>query len=219
MSAGAPAYGVTTAFDVMVRMRDGVHLATDIYWPAGPDGRPASGSFPTILGRTSCDKGSAWMWIDPVARFFTPRGCVTELQDLRGRSEGTGTYGHIYNPKEGVDGYDTIKWIAAQDWSSGRIGMVGSSHGANVQIIAALHRPPHLSALWIDVTRVRGYESLRPGGALSLTIVGAIFLTCMTRKRYGTIPRPGSGSSGHSRICGAICGTRLSSAAKAPCPS
>ena len=178
MVASDREYGVATGFDVMMRMRDGVHLATDIYWPAGSDGFPASGRFPTILGRTSYDKGSEWMWIDPVARFFTPRGYVTVLQDLRGRgnSEGTGTYGHIYNPKEGADGYDTIEWIAAQPWSNGRIGMVGSSHGANVQTIAALHRPPHLSALWIDVTRVRGYESLRPGGALSLTIVGAIFL-------------------------------------------
>ena len=178
MVARIPEFGVTTAYDVMVRMRDGTHLATDIYWPARPDGVPLAGPFPTILGRTSYDKGSAWMWVDPVARYFTPRGYTTVLQDLRGRgnSEGTGTYGHIYNPKEGPDGYDTIEWIGEQEWSNGRVGMVGSSHGANVQTIAALHRPPRLSALWIDVTRVKGYESLRPGGALSLTIVGAIFL-------------------------------------------
>ena len=178
MVSSKPEFGVTTAFDVMVEMRDGVRLATDIYWPAGPDGRPADGPFSVILGRTSYDKGSQWMWVDPVARYFTPRGYATVLQDLRGRgnSEGTGTYGHIYNPNEGRDGYDTIEWVAAQDWSNGRVGMVGSSHGGNVQAIAALHRPPHLSALWIDVTRVRGFESLRPGGALSLTVVGAIFL-------------------------------------------
>ena len=35
---------VSVALDVMVPMRDGVRLATDIYRPALPDGSSASGS-------------------------------------------------------------------------------------------------------------------------------------------------------------------------------
>jgi len=36
--------------DVMVQMRDGIHLATDIYHPAR-NGRLVSGRFPVILGK------------------------------------------------------------------------------------------------------------------------------------------------------------------------
>lgn len=68
--------------DVMIPMRDGVRLAADIYHPT-VDGEIAQGRLPTILGRTSYDKANPVMWVDPVANFFTPRGYVVVLQDLR----------------------------------------------------------------------------------------------------------------------------------------
>ncbi len=179
MTAATAAYGINTSYDVMIPMRDGVRLAADIYWPALSSGERAPGPFPTILGRTAYSKQNGPQWVDSVARFFTPQGYVTVLEDIRGRgnSGGTGGYGHVYNKNEGRDGYDTIEWIAAQSWSNGRVGMVGSSHNANVQNVAALHRPPHLTALWIDVTRTSGFHNMpRHGGALMLTMVGAIFL-------------------------------------------
>jgi putative CocE/NonD family hydrolase len=178
MSASAPEYGIVIAKDVMVPMRDGVRLATDIYRPAC-NGEPAPGRFPTILGRTSYDKNSVPMWVEPVANFFTPRGYVVALQDLRGRhrSEGTGQYFHTANPKEGEDGYDTIEWLARQPWSNGRIGMTGSSHGGIVQTAASLTRPPHLTAIWVDVapTNIFAHEA-REGGAMALHMFGALFL-------------------------------------------
>ena len=149
------------AKDVMLGMRDHVQLATDIYRPAH-HGEPADGQFPTILGRTSYDKNSPQMWVEPVADFFTRRGYVVVIQDLRGRhhSEGTGQYFHTVNPREGEDGYDTIEWIAAQPWSNGRVGMVGSSHGGIVQTAAALTRPPHLTSIWVDVAPTNIFEQL-----------------------------------------------------------
>lgn len=178
MESSPAEYGVVIAKDVMVPMRDGVRLATDIYRPAR-DGEPATGRFPTILGRTSYDKNSPQMWVEPVAEFFCPRGYAVAIQDLRGRhhSEGTGQYFHTANPREGLDGYDTIEWIAAQSWSNGKVGMVGSSHGAIVQQIAALYRPPHLAAIWPDVgpTNIYAHEA-REGGAMQLHMFGAQFL-------------------------------------------
>lgn len=171
-------YGIVIAKDVMVPMRDGVRLATDIYRPA-QDSEPVPGRFPTILGRTSYDKNSPQMWVEPVAEFFCPRGYVVAIQDLRGRhhSEGTGQYFHTVNPAEGPDGYDTIEWLAAQPWSNGKVGMVGSSHGAIVQQVAALYRPPHLAAIWPDVgpTNIYAHEA-REGGAMQLHMFGAQFL-------------------------------------------
>jgi uncharacterized protein len=170
-------YGTVIAKNVMIPMRDGVRLAADIYRPAR-DGDPLPGPFPTILLRTSYDK-AAQRYISTIAEFFTPRGYVTVQQDLRGRynSEGAGQYRHTANPHEGRDGYDTIEWIAAQPWSNGRVGMVGSSHPGLVQTHAALYRPPHLSAIWPDVAPINSYDhQVRCGGAMQLHMFGALFL-------------------------------------------
>ena len=170
-------YGIVVARDVMVPMRDGVRLATDIYRPAR-DGEPLPGPWPTILLRTSYDK-RAQRYVGTIAEFFTPRGFVTVQQDLRGRqnSEGYGSYRHTANAKEGMDGYDTIEWIAAQPWSNGRVGMVGSSHPGLVQTHAALYRPPHLSAIWPDVAPTNSYaHQVRWGGAMQLHMFGALFI-------------------------------------------
>jgi uncharacterized protein len=173
-----PEFGIIVAENVLLPMRDGVRLAMDIYRPA-LDGELVPGQFPTILGRTSYDKTTPWMWIEPVARFFTRRGYVVVLQDLRGRhqSEGTGQYYHVANPADGRDGYDTIAWIASQPWSNGRVGMVGSSHGAMSQTTAALENPPALAAIWPDVGPINAYHHhIRLGGAMQLHMFGAQFL-------------------------------------------
>jgi putative CocE/NonD family hydrolase len=104
---------------------------------------------------------------------------VVVLQDLRGRgrSEGTGQYFHTVNPREGQEGYDTVEWIAAQPWSNGRVGTVGSSHGGKVQTAMALERPPHLTAMWADVNTVNFFDGTgREGGAKALHMFGAMHL-------------------------------------------
>lgn len=178
MTSSEPKYGIVIYKDVMVPMRDGVRLATDVYCPT-LDGAPVPGKCPTILGRTSYDKNSRQMWVEPVAEFFVRRGYVAVIQDLRGRhrSGGTGQYFHTANVNEGRDGYDTVEWIAAQSWSDGRVGTVGSSHGSIVQSVMALYRPPHLTAMWQDVgpTNIYAHEA-REGGAMALHMFGALFL-------------------------------------------
>ncbi len=172
-------YGIVTSQNVMIPMRDDVRLATDIYRPADSDGNAVEGEFPCIIGLTSYDKSNSVIWIDAVAKAFVPRGYVVVLQDLRGRgdSEGIGDYFHTANQKEGLDGYDTIEWAAAQEWSNGRVGMVGASHGGIVQNMASLYRPPHLSALWVDVAPTNAFRwEVRQGGAMALHMYGALYL-------------------------------------------
>jgi predicted acyl esterase len=55
--------------------------------------------------------------------------------------------------------------------------MTGSSHGAIVQQVAALYRPPHLTTIWPDVgpTNIYAHEA-REGGAMALHMFGALFL-------------------------------------------
>ena len=125
------AYGVVAALDVMVPMRDGVRLAFDVYRP-GVDGAFADGRFPTIMCHTSYDKTTKRY--TEIADWFVPRGYNVVLVDMRDRyrSEGSGVYYHAATPHTGRDGYDICEWIAAQPWSNGRIGTVGSSHAGQV---------------------------------------------------------------------------------------
>lgn len=170
-------HGIVVAKDLMVPMRDGVRLATDVYRPAR-GGELLPGPFPTLLARTSYDK-SAQRYVDTIPNYFTPRGYVVVLQDLRGRyrSGGAGQYRHTANPHEGGDGYDTVEWIAAQPWSNGRVGTLGSSHVAMVQTHLALYQPPHLAAMWPDVGPINSYaHQSRMGGAMQLQMFGALFL-------------------------------------------
>ena len=68
-------YDVICQRDVMIPMRDGVNLATDIYFPA-TGGQRAEGRFPILLERTPYNKASP-----------TParRGYVCAFQDVLGR--------------------------------------------------------------------------------------------------------------------------------------
>ncbi len=169
-------HGIVVSKDVMVPMRDGVRLATDVYRPAA-DGAWLGGRFPAILLRTPYDKTDRRY--TEIADFFTPRGYAVVLQDLRDRyrSEGSGEYFHSATPNEGRDGYDTVEWIASRPWSNERVGMVGSSYAAIVQVRAALERPPHLAAIWPDVTPTNTYfNQSREGGAMQLHMFWALFI-------------------------------------------
>src|ERR1700719_1717525 len=75
-----PRYEIAATGNVMVAMRDGVRLATDIYRPAR-NGSLVEGKFPVILERTPYNK-------DAGARsefYLVSRGYVVVLQDVRGR--------------------------------------------------------------------------------------------------------------------------------------
>lgn len=162
--------------DVMVPMRDGIRLATDIYFPANDDGTRKSGAFPAVLVRTSYNK--TFMEWDGVPPQYTTNGYVFILQDLRSRykSEGDGRYYHTCNPWEGDDGYDTVEWIADQPWCDGNVGMIGSSHRAIVQTQAALHQPPHLKAICPEQGPTNIYlHEAREGGVMALHMYTAIY--------------------------------------------
>ena len=169
-------YGIVLAKDVMVEMRDGIRLASDIYRPAR-DGQLVDGGFPTILLRTPYDKTDR-RYVE-IADFFTPRGYAVVLQDMRDRyrSEGSGDYYHVVTPHTGEDGYDTVVWFAVQPWSNGRIGTVGSSYAGITQVRAALERPPHLTAIWPDVVPTNSFQNQsREGGAMQQHMFWALFI-------------------------------------------
>ena len=134
-------YGVHCESNVMVPMRDGVSLATDIYFPAA-NGKPAEGQFPIILERTPYDKASAKNVQN--GQYFARRGYVCAYQDVRGRFMSEGEWYAF--AKEAPDGYDTVEWVAALPYSNGRVGMFGGSYVGATQMLSAMAAPPHLQA-------------------------------------------------------------------------
>src|SRR5690242_1813693 len=107
-------------FDVRSAMRDGVELSSDIWLPSG------NGRFPIILIRTPYLKTMPMLELPKLAAFFTDRGYAIAVQDVRGRGDSDGQFGFLH--QEAEDGYDTIEWLSAQQWSDGRIGMMGLSY-------------------------------------------------------------------------------------------
>ena len=117
--------------DVMVPMRDGVKLATDLYVPAR-SGQLAEGRFPAVLLRTPYNKAA---WGTDLVRFFAQHGYLSVTQDCRGRYASEGRFfPFIDDPK---DGYDTIAWLAEHPLCNGKVGMHGPSYMAWVQFHAA----------------------------------------------------------------------------------
>ncbi|MBN8927166.1 MAG: CocE/NonD family hydrolase [Rhodospirillales bacterium] len=162
----APDYDHAVLYDVMVPMRDGTRLATDIYLPAA-DGAILPGSWPVVLERTPYDKLRT-QTNTPDGAFWAKRGYAAVRQDCRGRFGSEGAF--ISYPSEGDDGVDTVEWIRTQDWCDGRIAVTGSSYYASTAQAILCRNPPGLVAAVIRVGAGDYHEDgAWSGGAFQLT--------------------------------------------------
>jgi putative CocE/NonD family hydrolase len=142
-----------------VPMRDGIHLDTNVYHPAG------AARYPAILIRTPYGKAADF----PTAySSFIQHGYAVVMQDVRGRYGSEGVFDAL--SQEGPDGYDTLNWIAAQPWSDGKVGMIGGSYLGIAQWQVALLNNPHLKAIFPVVSGSDDYldRFYSPGGAMKL---------------------------------------------------
>mgnify|MGYP000228438803 CR=1 FL=1 len=140
-------------------MRDGVHLATDIY------GAVQGQRKPVLLQRTPYNrKGAA-----NTAQRYAADGYVVVVQDTRGRFGSEGAF-FPYN-NEGQDGFDTTDWILRQSWSDGRIGMWGASYVGAVQYQAAAEDAPGLAVLAPTATWTSFYSNIYTGGVSRLALI------------------------------------------------
>jgi len=129
---------------VMVSMRDGVRLATDIYRPKTD--KPV----PVIFSKTPYNFNS---WRDgkldsggfQTAYKTVKRGYAYVVQNERGRYFSEGKWDILGTPT--TDGYDAIQWMAEQPWSNGKVGLIGCSSSAEWQMAVAALDPPGLAAV------------------------------------------------------------------------
>jgi putative CocE/NonD family hydrolase len=117
-----------------VRMRDGARLNTDVYLPA------STGRFPVVLIRTPYKTEIAER--PQFLNRLIEAGYAIVQQHERGRFLSEGEMRMLGRADE--DGWDTLDWIAAQDWSNGGVATYGCSSSAENQLkLASLGHPAH----------------------------------------------------------------------------
>jgi putative CocE/NonD family hydrolase len=161
----APYQALQVEKNLMVPMRDGVRMATDIFRPA-LNGKPVDTRLPLLLQRTPY--GKTGQRLVAIAKFFASNGYVVALQDDRGTYDSEGVqYKYI---GMGQDGYDAIEWLARLPYTDGQVGMWGTSYAAHTQATAAIRRPPHLKTLVLNQGGVQnGWDhKIRNHGAFEL---------------------------------------------------
>jgi len=162
-------YKFRTEHNVRIPSSDGVHLASDLYIPESP--RP----LPTVLLRTPYGRsGAIGGPMVFIASRFAERGYNVVCQDVRGRFDSEGEFEPFVHEQE--DGRATLKWIAAQPWSDGAVGMWGPSYLGYVQWAAAVADGDIVQALVPLITQSNMVDVADNGAALD-TILRWIFIT------------------------------------------
>ena len=166
---------------VMMPMRDGVRLATDIYRP-----KDTSKKVPTVWVRTPYNF-NYWDVRNGLPRDMTTaltwvkRGYAYVDQNERGHFFSEGNYDILGPPR--TDGYDALAWMSAQPWSNGKVGTVGCSSTAEYQMgVAAMGHPAYAAmnpqGFGAGVGRVAPYfeqGNWYRGGAVQMLFIAWIY--------------------------------------------
>lgn len=147
--------------DVMVAMRDGQILATDLWIP---DGAPA----PTLLVRTPYGHVPNLLGNSLNIQALLEAGYAVVFQDCRGTYRSNGEFTPLVD--EPCDGADAVDWIGRQPWCDGNVGGFGASYLGFTQWAMAAKAPAALQAIAPTVTTADHYTSpwYSDGGAFSL---------------------------------------------------
>ncbi|AMN46184.1 hypothetical protein ACG33_03500 [Steroidobacter denitrificans] len=134
--------------DVMVEMRDGVRVATDVY-------RPDDGKRHPVLVNGHVYNNDQFLVVHEL--IFSPliaaqRGYAVVVQEVRGRAGSEGTWRPYTQIRE--DAYDTVEWAAAQPWSNGDVGLYGACALGTMAVQGAVAAPPHLKAVFAYETAI-----------------------------------------------------------------
>ncbi|MDI1232687.1 MAG: CocE/NonD family hydrolase [bacterium] len=134
-------YAILTPLIDSIPLKDGRHMAVDIYKPTGMLNGPV------ILIQTPYNR--------QLYRFGLPMGIGNNLNssnyifvvaDWRG-FYGSKKAAYPGSPTMGDDGYSAVEWIASQTWSNGKVGTWGPSALGRVQYQTAAKNPPHLTCI------------------------------------------------------------------------
>lgn len=130
---------------VAIPMRDGVLLPTDLYFSPGQNGK-----LPCILLRSPAGrKAKTWLHLAKLSQ----KGYVVAIQDTRSAQDKEGKTIPFLADGWGAlqDGYDTVEWLAASEYTNGKVGTIGFSALGITQQMMAPSAPPSLKCQYIGV--------------------------------------------------------------------
>ncbi|WP_293441690.1 CocE/NonD family hydrolase [Planktotalea sp.] len=135
---------ITENPDLDISMPDGTRLSARTWMPDNAPDAPV----PAILEFLPYRKRDGTTARDCLTHpYFARRGYACIRVDTRGNGDSEGLMDDEYSPQELADAVETIKWLAAQPWCSGTVGMMGISWGGfNALQVAAL-QPDALKAI------------------------------------------------------------------------
>jgi hypothetical protein len=137
--------------EVTIPTRYGDEVRADLYLP---DGHTAGDKVPVLVAASPYQKSLARLPVAGVFPFretgptelYLANGYAFVWADVPGSGRSTGTWDPV-STKEGHALYDIIEWVAAQEWSTGNVGMIGESYYCWSQWNAARMRPPSLKCI------------------------------------------------------------------------
>ena len=155
-----------------VTMRDGVRLAIDILRPT-KGSVVATGPFPVVWSHVRYQRSNQLAngtkvdfpkWMGGGSDMLGRHGYIVVAVDTRGGGASFGTQPGFFSREETRDAYEITEWLAKQPWSTGKIGMLGRSYLGITQLFAASERPPHLKAIFPEMSVFEWYPMIYPGG-------------------------------------------------------
>jgi len=166
---------------LMMRMRDGVRLATDVYRP-----KDAAGPVPVVFVRTPYNFNFWDVRNGVPADMSRPlqavkRGYALVMQNERGHFFSEGHYEILGAPVS--DGVDALEWMRSQPWSNGKVGTTGCSSTAEYQMAIAAQGHPAYAAMNVQgfgagVGRVGPYYeqgNWYRGGAMQMLFISWLY--------------------------------------------
>ena len=127
-----------------IPMPDGVRLSARIWLPEDAEDDPV----PAILEYIPYRKDDATAVRDAgIHPYFAGHGYASVRVDIRGSGDSEGILEDEYLPREQEDGVEVLRWLAAQPWCTGAVGMIGKSWGGFNSLQVAAHAPPELKAV------------------------------------------------------------------------
>jgi putative CocE/NonD family hydrolase len=162
-----PGYGYEKR-EVMIAMRDGVKLHTEILVPKGAQGMPILlERTPYKAGSTTQDKPKMRDAVWAAQREWVDDGYIIVDQDIRGKYGSEGDYVMTRPPMgplnptktdDTTDAWDTIEWLVKNvPESNGRVGMIGSSYDGWTVTMALLGPHPALKVAAPESPMIDGW--------------------------------------------------------------